>query len=266
MKKLIAHEAPFSIMEKVRRVTDYDYALVHIFEENEEYFNFFRESLEMGRTVILDNSIFELGTAFHMDKFASWIVKLKPTEFIVPDVLEDSIATIQSFYRWCDSYSNLKSGRRIGVIQGRDYNEIVTCYREIEPYCDKVAISFNYSYYEYLFPHPNKFVSWAMGRVLLISKLCKDRVINKSKPHHLLGISLPQEMMYYRSPEFDFIESVDSSNPIIAGMFGIRYDKGGLWDKNIVKVNDLLHKEIDGDDYEDIYSNICQFRWFVNGE
>ena len=35
----IAHEAPLSIFDKVQAVTDYDYALVHLFEENEEYYN-----------------------------------------------------------------------------------------------------------------------------------------------------------------------------------------------------------------------------------
>ena len=35
----IAHEAPLSIFDKVQAVTDYDYALVHLFEESEEYYN-----------------------------------------------------------------------------------------------------------------------------------------------------------------------------------------------------------------------------------
>ena len=29
----IAHEAPLSIMNKVQSMTDYDYALVHLFED-----------------------------------------------------------------------------------------------------------------------------------------------------------------------------------------------------------------------------------------
>ena len=36
----IAHEAPLSIFNKVQEVTDYDYALVHLFEHNHNYFNF----------------------------------------------------------------------------------------------------------------------------------------------------------------------------------------------------------------------------------
>ena len=33
----IAHESPKSIFTDVQQVTDYDYALVHLFEEDEEY-------------------------------------------------------------------------------------------------------------------------------------------------------------------------------------------------------------------------------------
>jgi len=68
----IAHESPKSIFEDVQRVTDYDYALVHLFEEDEEYLNQFKEAIKKGREVILDNSIFELEEAFDADRFAYW--------------------------------------------------------------------------------------------------------------------------------------------------------------------------------------------------
>lgn len=73
----IAHEAPLSIFDKVQAVTDYDYALVHLFEESEEYYNTFVKAKENGREVLLDNSIFELGTAFDGDVYVNWINKLK---------------------------------------------------------------------------------------------------------------------------------------------------------------------------------------------
>ena len=40
----IAHESPKSIFSKVQEYTDYDYALVHLFEEDEDYFNLFKEA------------------------------------------------------------------------------------------------------------------------------------------------------------------------------------------------------------------------------
>ena len=56
----IAHESPKSIFTDVQQVTDYDYALVHLFEEDEQYLEQFKVALRKGREVILDNSIFEL--------------------------------------------------------------------------------------------------------------------------------------------------------------------------------------------------------------
>ena len=68
----IAHESPISIFPQVQSWTDYDYALVHLFEESPEYLELFKKALAGGREVILDNSIFELGSAFDMEKFADW--------------------------------------------------------------------------------------------------------------------------------------------------------------------------------------------------
>ena len=56
----IAHESPKSIFNEVQKHTDYDYALVHLFEEDKEYLQQFREARGAGREIILDNSIFEL--------------------------------------------------------------------------------------------------------------------------------------------------------------------------------------------------------------
>ena len=52
------------------------------------YYSFFKCSIAEGREVLLDNSIFELGTAFDSEKFAKYVEELKPTYYVVPDVLE----------------------------------------------------------------------------------------------------------------------------------------------------------------------------------
>ena len=65
----IAHEAPKSIFNEMQNFTDYDYALVHLLEEDEEYLKLFEEAILKGREVILDNSIFELEEAFEAEKF-----------------------------------------------------------------------------------------------------------------------------------------------------------------------------------------------------
>lgn len=111
----IAHEAPLCIMPLVRDLTDYCYALVHLFEENTQYYDYFVESKTKDRKVLLDNSIFELGTAFNSDKFAEWVTKLSPNEYIVPDSLEDINTTISNFDSWLKNYKTIP-GKKIGVV------------------------------------------------------------------------------------------------------------------------------------------------------
>ena len=54
----------------------------------------------------------------------------------------------------------------------------------------------------------------------------KSGIIGKSDRVHLLGCALPQEFGYYS--DFPFIESIDTSNPIIHGLEWIKYNKLGL--------------------------------------
>ena len=261
----IAHEAPLSLMEEVQKETDYDYALVHLFEDPEigqKYFQYFKDSLSKGRTVILDNSIFELGRSFDPSRFYYWIKKLNPTEYIIPDVLEDSEGTMRQLDEWLKMYPSAP-GKKIGVVQGKTYEDIRRCYLEVDRYCDKIAISFDYSLYTSLFSHQNKVVSWCFGRIRLINMLLRDDIINWDKPHHLLGCSIPEEFKYYDG--YDFIESMDSSNPVVHGLLGIKYPERGLLTKNSIKVVDLLHKEPNFEEIELIKYNISQFRKLIKG-
>lgn len=212
----IAHEAPTSIFAAVQRMTDYDYALVHLFEENRLYYRMFRDAVINGREVILDNSIFELGTAFDSDLYFKWIEELQPTYFIIPDVLEDTLGTLRSMDRWFSRYYTSSNIKSIGVIQGKTYDELVDCYKNVVPRVDKVAISFDYSYYndstEQLRPI-NKYAAWMFGRQKFINSMLDDGIIDVNKPHHLLGCGLPQEFIAYKN--FNWIDSVDTSNPIV---------------------------------------------------
>ncbi len=124
---LVSHETPVSFLETSRRYNDYDYALVHLFETNPEYYSFFKASKTLGREVLLDNSIFELGEAFDTKKFVKYVKELEPTYYVVPDVLENSQATMSSFHKFDLEYREL-SGIKIGVVQSKTYQDIVDCY------------------------------------------------------------------------------------------------------------------------------------------
>lgn len=268
----IAHEAPLSLMRDIRSVTDYDYALVHLFEDEtlgEEYFRFFKESRLMGREVILDNSIFELGEAFDTSKYIDWIVKLKPTYFILPDVLDNGLQTVRSasdFFLKFPAFRSCNS-KVIGVTQGGTFTDLMKCFEWMnsDPRVDKIAVSFDYKFYEEICPHKDKLYSWMYGRQWFMNIIARD--FPNCKPVHLLGCALPQEGEYYKTDsKFNFIESIDTSNPIIHGLLDQEYEMYGLDHKESIKVVELFNAEKPTfESLRKIYSNIKRFKNFWNG-
>lgn len=257
----IAHEAPLSIFDRVQSLTDYDYALVHLFEENEDYYKKFVEARDKGREIILDNSIFELGTAFDADRFAYWVEKLKPTYYIVPDVLEDSSGTIDSFDSFVEKYSDLP-GKRIAVAQGKTLQDMIECY-EYLAYHDKVdkpAISFDYSFFNDAVKDmnlPNKYYEWMFGRQMLLNYMVENDIVNKDKPHHLLGCGLPQEFKDYA--QYEWVDSLDTSNPVVHGIKNIKYMEHGLENKESVKLFTMIEEDVLAS-WDDIVYNIGKFK------
>ena len=264
----IAHEAPIDIFNEVQSRTDYDYALVHLLEESFRYRDVFEGAVKRGREVILDNSIFELEEAFEADRFAMWVERLKPTWYIVPDALENAEKTMQQAADWFKKYGDIVPGKSIGVVQGKTYEEIRDCYKAMDEIAkvDMIAISFDYSYYTKSVPHPNKYVSWMLGRVKLLGDLLKDGIINKNKPHHLLGCGLPQEFSFYRHADYNFIYSLDTSNPVVHGIKQIEYQPEGLWSKESQKLHELIEYPLEKLNLNLILDNIDKFRGFVSGK
>lgn len=263
------HEAPKSIFNEVQKVTDGDYALVNLFAEDPEYYQLFVDALAADREVILDNGVFELGEAWSASDFACWVCNLRPTYYIVPDVLEDGQATIDSFMDFTRNHWDLP-GKRIGVAQGKNYEDMVRCYSWLEPHCDMVAISFDFSWFQHGACHSSSYLQAMAGRRNMLGKMVEDGVINRSKPHHLLGVMLPQEVRYYTHPsnrsKFDWIYSIDTSNPVVHGLKGTRYMDYGLDSKESQKLYTMINAEVSDQQLQDVLYNIDRFRRFCNGE
>ena len=277
----IAHEAPLFWFDEVQQNTSIDYALVHLFESNPEYFDKFVAARQAGRHVILDNSIFELGSAFAAEPFVRWINLLKPAEYIVPDVLEDAEGTVASLQNWVKNYwpkIDLRTSP-IGVVQGKTWEELVWCYKEIEPYVNRVAISFDYSYYETDYSYfgdtsnDNKLIKWSRGRQKFLTRLDNENIINREKGHHLLGLALPYNLGFYR--HFPWITSIDTSNPVMwaleQGYYPPNYDMNNIHTKPKTKLFTLMDYKPETSMKSEwitkrMVSNIRAFRVGIAGE
>ena len=257
---LVAHESPISMLDHSITYNDYDYALVHLFETHPNYYDFFKKSLKHGRQVLLDNSIFELGKAFDADKFANYVKELRPSFYIVPDVLEEGYNTVKSFASFTSKFTDLP-GLKIGAVQGKTYDELVDCYKYMSEYADYVAISFDFSYYVVTGRGKTKLERWCSGRQNFINDLIQDGIWNWDKPHHLLGCSLAKEFRYYVDSNITNIRSCDTSNPIVAGIKGLRYNGDlGLQDKPSQKLAEMIDHDVTQEELANIFFNVTQFK------
>lgn len=263
MTIMIAHEAPVSIMPLIAKLTDYDYFLVHLFERVPEYKKYYFDVAGLRHRVI-DNSIFELGVPYDPVEYERILRECTPEEYIIPDVLEDRAATIENAANWRLKDIRPDCGDAIGVVQGETYAEVRRCYEELLPHCRRVAFSFDYNF----LIDPSDDVESARNRQKMITRLVQDGVIDRTRSHHLLGCFVPQEFRYYAEKGYNsFIHSLDTSNPIVHGMFGIRYTADGLKKKLAhVKLHEHIAAKPDSAQIDTIVYNVQMFRRMTRGE
>lgn len=270
MKIEVSHESPISILKHSETYNDYGYALVHLFETHPEYYEYFKNLREYSDTpVLLDNSIFELKKSFDPKKYYQWIDKLQPNWYIVPDVLESAVDTIQQWKDWATQYVDNTDALRIGVVQGKDWNELVRCYNFMKDQADYIAISFDYSYYQTTGLVEDdwataKLSKYSSGRKRFIRQLIDEGYWCWEKPHHLLGCSLAREFKYYVDNNIYNIRSADTSNPVVAGIKGFRYnDSMGLYHKPKTLLADLIEYKVNPDELELINYNTKCFKKII---
>jgi hypothetical protein len=259
----VSHEIPFVYLENSLKFNDYDYLLPHLYDKHPEYKDFFiRDNHKQHRYIIMDNSLHELGVPYSKGRMISIIEEVKPDEFIVPDAWEDSIKSMRNAKEW--SFIELPEGvTKVAVVQGKSFSEVVKCYQTYKWLgYDKIAFSYGASYYNDEFPHPNKDVGKALGRQLVISKMINMGLIGSKDRIHLLGCSLPQEFLYYQ--DIKQIESIDTSNPIMAAFDGTTYSNWGLGSKPKTKIDEVVNLPFDEEVYTRIKHNVYEFKLINN--
>ena len=263
MRKVkLSHEVPFCLLEKSREFNDYDYLLPHLMDENEEYRNFFYKSKEMGRYIVMDNSLHELGEAYNTERLMHWINEIKPDEFIVPDVWEDYAASVRNAKLWAQV--ELPEGvMKVAVVQAKSLHEAYLCVQSYKDFgYKKIAFSYGAQYYHDLAPHPDKDFGKAIGRFMVLSQMCEDKLLSPTYRIHLLGTASPIEFGLYKN--IKCIESIDTSNPIMAGIEKRMYNQLGLSPKPVANMNNYQGVDIEEIQPELIEYNVRKFRE-ING-
>jgi hypothetical protein len=257
----ISHELPLGLMKYAHKWNDYDYCLPHLVDQYSEYKEFFKYSREHLRFIIMDNGLFE-GKFHTVQDLLEKINLVKPNIFIVPDAWNDCRTTIRSAKHWMINYKNdlPYNVELMAVCQGKDFNELLTTYQTLADLgYTHIAINHSSEAYQSLgYDSPLK--NQMYGRIEFIKKLIETDTIRKDFYHHVLGCSLPQEFTLY--DKWDFIKSVDTSNPILVGAEGHRYNDSGLSWKPKEKLEYYFEKDLSGQ-IEDIIFNVNKFKQFI---
>jgi hypothetical protein len=256
----ISHELPLALLPYSYKWNDYEYVLPHLIDKYEAYRIHFQKARLDKRFIICDNGLFE-DVKHTEDDLIDKINMIHPNIFIVPDAWNDVSLTFNNAKHWIDNIKPIlpKTTDLMVVMQGKTLDDMKSLYTGCLTLGYK-HFAFNHSseLYTSLFPHENKLVSQMMGRISLINKL--KSIIDVNSYHHLLGCSLPQEFQYYRG--YEFIKSVDTSNPIILGINNIRYSNVIL-DKPKEKIETFMEEDLSRQ-FEDIIFNIQKFKSYVN--
>jgi hypothetical protein len=251
----ISHEVPRCLLNNSREFNDYDYCLPHLLDQDEEYKEFFYESKRRGRYIIMDNSLHELGKAYNHERLLYWINELEPDEFIVPDVWMKSSQTAAQAKYWLQ-FKYPKKTKITAVVQGEDEHSARLCAILLKDLgYKKLNISYGATWYG------DTAIEKALGRINFVKSLLNDKQFKDIK-FHLLGCAVPQEFGWYENhPQ---IESIDTSNPVMAALEGITYSNGGLFEKPTANMNEYFDISPYKVNYEDVLKNVKRFRK-ING-
>ena len=252
----LSHEVPICLLEDSLDFNDYQYCLPHLLDKDEDYKDFFYKVKKEGVYTIMDNSLHELGVAYGEDRLLYWIDELQPNEFIVPDVWQDTNASIVNARKWAQI--NLpKDVTKVAVVQAQNFLDAVLCYQTYKDLgYKKIAFSYGAEYYLDHSHHPNKDLAKALGRIEVIGRMYSMSLIQPNDRVHLLGCQVPQEFSWYKNA--GFIETIDTSNPIMATIDGIQYGRNGLTEKPKANMND--HFYTTDIDYNLLDWNLRMFR------
>jgi hypothetical protein len=256
----ISHEVPLELLSWSKTVNDYEYILPYFYLRNAEYREFYLQCKAEGRFSILDNGLFE-GETYTTEALVDLIYETKPNIFVVPDEWNDWSKTYEHAQEWIKLKEQVSINTNLMIVlQGETFEEIKRLYK----FCYNLgyryfALNHSSIAYNALYPHKNNLVSKMMGRIQavhLFSQFITDDVYI-----HLLGASLPQEFMYYNG--YDFIKSVDTSNPILIGANKKTYDKFGM----LTKPKDKMEVYFEQDmlpNMNFITENVKEFRQIIN--
>lgn len=258
---LISHEVPLELLEESKKFNDYHYCLPHLLDYK-TYYKFYKDASNRGEFIIMDNGLFE-DVSHTEEDLVERINDIKPNIFIVPDAWNDPHTTVKNAKKWIDYYADKlpSTTELMAVVQAKTVSDAMLTYSKfIELGFTHIALNHAGVFYKELYKHQNELMSLMMGRIKFVDMLPSLHGFSKDIHHHLLGATLPNEFSYYKDKEYEFIKTIDTSNPVIYGLKHGKYPDGVLLDKPKEKLEVYFEQELTHNQILDVLHNIKHFR------
>jgi hypothetical protein len=258
---LISHEVPLDLLDASLKFNDYHYCLPHLLE-NKQYYQFFKSASERGDLIIMDNGLFE-GVSHTTEDLLEKINDIQPGIFIVPDAWNDPITTVKNAKKWIDYYADKipTSTKLMAVVQAKTVSDAMLTYSKfIELGYTHIALNHAGVFYKELYSHQNELLSLMNGRIRFVNMLPSLKGFSSSIHHHLLGATLPNEFSNYKGLQYEFIKTIDTSNPVIYGLKHGRYPSEVLLDKPKEKLETFFDQRLTPQQVSDVLYNVKHFK------
>ena len=263
----ISHEFPenYYLEGLTEDLVDYQYCLAHRFQSNVHYRDYFRTYKSLGGEVYLDNSLYELGTAFDGQIYQKIIRVLEPDYYFLPDVFNQTMSNIESqltFFKNMPHDIFPSVSKPIAVCHGMTPKDIISSFRILNsalPDYAMIAIPFgshawlneeNDPKYLRKSKCEDDNARMAANRGIFLNRYYKTL---RKRNIHLLGCKGLREIPFINCLEStDFIRSIDTSLPVASALedneIKMDYKPKFLIDKNFdmpVKNVDLVRKNVE---------------------
>lgn len=249
-----AAEMPLEWMLKHHdEFNDYLYVLLHLYLKNDRYREFCKNYQGM---VILDNSCYELGESMDNQLLFDAAIDLEPDFVILPDKLNFFVATCERSEAFVNSYRDKLPAKTqmMGIIQGKNDQELIDAYNWMYKHLNIRAFGI-----PFIFGDVSLDSQAQMIRRLEFMRVF-DRIVFRSDCyHHLLGTWCTAEFALYPTLGYNWINSFDTSNPIMAALEANRYRALGIPMKPRTKLDEVFYHS-----YETLEPHLELARYNVN--
>lgn len=198
------------------------------------YRRFYLEQAERGASLILDNGVFDLGHSLDSEDLVRAAQKVKADEIVLPDVIHAGRPTVLASERGARALRRLTHSFRLCVVvQGSTDSDWLKCYDHFvkADYVNTIAI-----------PSPKRRGppgSLAFDRILATRHLDTNGLIAPHLAYRLLGLGDSGHLELSQQREFPWIQSVDSSAPVVLGARGVMIVPGKPYAKVSTCVEEL---------------------------